>query len=83
VSQSVSISARFPTDLIREAQARADEEDRSVSWLLRQALKERLEREQSQERRLGRRRQRTPRSTGHGQLRGTPRSTSDDRGISR
>jgi predicted transcriptional regulator len=44
---SVTISARFPSDLIREAQQRAELEDRSVSWLLRQALRERLERDRT------------------------------------
>ncbi|HTR21783.1 MAG TPA: hypothetical protein VMH88_13085 [Gemmatimonadales bacterium] len=49
-AESVTISARFPSELIREAQRLGELEDRSVSWLLRQALKERLEREQSPER---------------------------------
>jgi predicted transcriptional regulator len=47
-SHSVSISARFPSDLIAEAQRLGEQEDRSVSWLLREALKERLEREREQ-----------------------------------
>jgi Ribbon-helix-helix protein, copG family len=50
-SHSVNISARFPESLIREAQRLSEEEDRSVSWQLRQALKERLERQQPLEQR--------------------------------
>jgi predicted transcriptional regulator len=49
-NSSVTISARFPSELIREAQQAAEQEDRSVSWLLRQSLKERLAREADSER---------------------------------
>ncbi len=44
---SVNISARFPAELVERAQEEAEREDRSLSQLLRLALRERLEREQS------------------------------------
>jgi predicted transcriptional regulator len=40
VTQTVQIAARIPEDLEDALKDRAKEEDRTVSWLIRQALKE-------------------------------------------
>jgi predicted transcriptional regulator len=47
---SVTISARFPSDLIAEAQRLAEIEDRSVSAVLRESLRERLQQHTAHER---------------------------------